>query len=137
MVNEPSSFQSCCRIWALKYLLVTLPLSEPGNRLLVKKRNVPEVPDGAADSYCEHIILQLYLPRQQDDWSERGSKPQKRSGHGSQTRHVARSLDDSGKASARPSPLLRGPPSSAETDSIVSLRVGRIFLLRDASPRRP
>ena len=48
MVNEPSSFQSCCRIKAVKYLSVTLPLSELGNRLLVKKRNVPEVPDGGS-----------------------------------------------------------------------------------------
>ena len=78
LVNEPSSFQSCCRIRTVKYLSVTLPLSELGNRLLVNKWNVPEVPDGAADSYCMYIIRQLYLPRQQDDWSERGSKPQKR-----------------------------------------------------------
>ena len=127
LVNEPSSFQSCCRIKAVKYLSVTLPLSELGNRLLVKKRNVPEVPDGGSWFLLWVHILQLYLPRQQDDWSERGSKPQKRSSHGSQTRHVTRSLDDSGKELARPSPPLRGSPSSADTGSIVSLRVGFSF----------
>ena len=89
----------------------------------------------ADDSYCEYISCSFtFLVSRMTGVS--AAPNQKRSSHGSQTRHLTRSLDDSGKESARPSPPLRGSPSSADTGSIVSLRVGRIFLLRDASGRR-